>query len=230
MDETMSSSSFSHQFYQHWTRTPEQVRAAIVQELTDITTVLQPDIPIGTFAFSSPDLDTHLDDLYRAHDTQQTQHLTEREQQRIVEEKTATETANKHQKNDEAQSDKNIATLDNNTTIETVSHAENSAANADEYSDNNKANVITNGKTQNIIIKPNHSAAIESAPIIPNANIAHENLIQELGAHIDDYLSEQMAQLSEDLKSWLRDEISRQLAGQGKTADSIDNKNAPLNK
>lgn len=53
------------------------------------------------------------------------------------------------------------------------------------------------------------STVDNSAPI--NTAFA-DALVQELGTHIDDYLSDQMAQISEDLKSWLRDEIGRQLS------------------
>jgi hypothetical protein len=37
-------------------------------------------------------------------------------------------------------------------------------------------------------------------------------MIHELEVHIDDYLTEQMMQLSETLKSWLRAEVTRQLS------------------
>ena len=43
--------------------------------------------------------------------------------------------------------------------------------------------------------------------------LRHE-IEHQMTTRIDDYLSEQMTQLSEDLKSWLRDEISHQLSEQ----------------
>jgi len=67
----MSSYSFSHEFYQHWTGAPQLVRAAIVQELKDITALLQSDTSFEQFVFSNHDLDAHLDDLYGAHEKQQ---------------------------------------------------------------------------------------------------------------------------------------------------------------
>ena len=39
-----------------------------------------------------------------------------------------------------------------------------------------------------------------------------QQMIHELEVHIDDYLTEQMMQLSETLKSWLRAEVTRQLS------------------
>lgn len=64
----MSSYTFSHQFYQRWTRAPEVIRRAITQELADITTLLQPETRLDTYQFSIEDLDAHLDQLTRDHD------------------------------------------------------------------------------------------------------------------------------------------------------------------
>ena len=71
MDDTMSSYSFSHQFYQRWTCAPEPIRAAITQELKDITTLLQNDTPFESFVFNTHDLDTHIDELYENHEAEQ---------------------------------------------------------------------------------------------------------------------------------------------------------------
>jgi hypothetical protein len=71
MEAIMSSYSFSHEFYQRWTGAPQSVRAAIVQELKDITALLRADTSFEQFVFSNHDLDAHLDDLYGAHEKQQ---------------------------------------------------------------------------------------------------------------------------------------------------------------
>src|SRR5690606_42948 len=71
MEDTMSSYSFSHQFYQRWTCAPDPVRASIIQDLTDITTLLPHDTPSATFVFSTHDLDAHLDTLYENHEAEQ---------------------------------------------------------------------------------------------------------------------------------------------------------------
>ena len=63
--------------------------------------------------------------------------------------------------------------------------------------------------------EPNEAISDENLPIVPPQIHEQENeaesLIVELESRIDDYLSEQMAQLSEDLKSWLRSEVKRHL-------------------
>ena len=64
--------------------------------------------------------------------------------------------------------------------------------------------------------------ALDIAPTNTVLSDDHEGLIHELGVHVDDYLSEQMMQMSEDLKSWLRDEISRQLAGMAEKNQSVE--------
>jgi len=71
MEDTMSSYSFSHQFYQRWTCAPEPVRAAITQELKDITTLLQSDTSFEDFTFNTHDLDAHVDELYDNYNAEQ---------------------------------------------------------------------------------------------------------------------------------------------------------------
>ena len=71
MEDTMSSYSFSHQFYQRWTCAPEPVRAAITQELKDITTLLQSDTSFEDFTFNTHDLDAHVDELYDNYNPEQ---------------------------------------------------------------------------------------------------------------------------------------------------------------
>ena len=71
MEDTMSSYSFSHQFYQHWTCAPETVRAAITQELKDITTLLQAETVFESFEFNTHDLDAYVDELYNNYNAEQ---------------------------------------------------------------------------------------------------------------------------------------------------------------
>ena len=49
-------------------------------------------------------------------------------------------------------------------------------------------------------------------------------LIRELEIQIDDYLSEQMMLMSENLKSWLRAEVTQHLSAQDKTLTNDSNK------
>lgn len=248
----MSSYSFSHQFYQRWTRAPEQIRAAIVQELTDITTLLQTDTPFESFTFSLPDLDAHLDELYNVHEAEQAaaKELADKqaeqraaaEQQRLAEEKKASdekaraaakvereeakrqeeklqiEQAQKEERAAQLEAEKNnrakvaqdtseLASNDSNTDVSTdvsVTDNEENSANGD---------IRINNHTEHTIVKPKKGAAIDLSFKDPEISAAHETLIHELEVHVDDYLSEQMMQMSEDLKSWLRAEVSHQLAG-----------------
>lgn len=52
MDDTMSSYSFSQHFYQRWTCAPEPIRAAITQELEDITNLLQTETLLKALFFA----------------------------------------------------------------------------------------------------------------------------------------------------------------------------------
>ena len=86
----MSGVSFSHQFTQRWIQSPDLVRAAIVQELKDIMTLLQTDIAVEEFEFTQPDLDGYLDELYQQDEAEQLskaeRNQAEEEQQRLKEE------------------------------------------------------------------------------------------------------------------------------------------------
>ncbi len=56
------------------------------------------------------------------------------------------------------------------------------------------------------------SAAIKLALKDAKLNTTHQELIRELEMQIDDYLSEQMMLMSENLKSWLRAEMTQNLS------------------
>ena len=60
----MSQLSFSHQFSKHWQQAPEAVRRAIVQELEDIVTLLNPDTELATFNFRHADLNDEIEQIY----------------------------------------------------------------------------------------------------------------------------------------------------------------------
>ncbi|WP_227516696.1 hypothetical protein [Psychrobacter sp. DAB_AL43B] len=288
----MSSYSFSHQFYQRWTCAPEPIRASIIQELTDITTLLQADTPFETFVFSTHDLDAYLDDLYENHDAEQAiakaiadkqaeertvaekQRLEEEEKQAAADAKLKEETKLKEaakireeseapqkdqEKNvqliaDKNNLDKTVAAIDANDT-DKIS-ADNNIANSDVASSNEHivtediatgknatAEMVTgnnnteNGTENEAVHKQSHVAitaidsniktvidkAVSDAAIhlsLKNTKLGatHPELIRELEMHVDDYLSEQMMQMSENLKSWLRAEVTQHLTEQDKPA------------
>ena len=237
----MSSASFSHQFYQRWALVPDPIRAAIVQELTDIDALLQPETPPEQFVFSKPNLDTYLDTLYDTHaeddanknsaqaTTEVTEHFasiepkTDHPQQHSV---THTETKNSNQTNnntdkadpsDRNHTDSSDAITDINTSdfqkvgIEDrklESHPSENLESDKVAGSNGKDDTDAQADAES---SPNTMPSSERMPKTPKLIQDNEDLIHELGMHIDDYLSDQMTQLSEDLKSWLREEISRQL-------------------
>ena len=271
MEDTMSSYSFSHQFYQRWTCAPEPIRAAITQELKDITTLLQTETPFESFVFSTHDLDEHLDDLYENHEAEQAiakaiadkqaqaRAAAEKErleeQQRIeaaeeaerkaeaqIEEETRqreeAEAAQKEQQKDEqiaadkSDSDTKAINAHANDTIDVKNSdagksqipEQSTAIKADANNDSSASsenktisgNVINNEKRikdDNSIKAVNDKASATIKLALKDADLSkeHQELIRELEMQIDDYLSEQMMLMSENLKSWLRAEVTQNL-------------------
>ena len=263
MDDTMSSYSFSHQFYQRWTCAPEPIRAAITQELKDITTLLQNDTPFESFVFNTHDLDTHIDELYENHEAEQaiakaitdkkaeeqaTAEKQQREEQQKVKAaedarlkesarlKEAADTAQKEQQKPEQ-----IAAEKNNLADKTTAMNTNDASDSESLSIDN-----TVEKNQNVEKSAATQSSSENKTISEHANVAndkhinddhsikavndkasaaiklalkdaklsttHQEMIRELEMQIDDYLSEQMMLMSENLKSWLRAEVTQNLS------------------
>lgn len=265
----MSSYSFSHQFYQRWTCAPDPVRASIIQELTDITTLLQHDTPFETFVFSTHDLDDHLDTLYENHEAEQAiakaiaekqakeraaaekERLEEEqrlEKERLEKEKQAKAVADAKQKEEETlraaaakqeqqhneqldhkratsvddnDSSKNITSKNDTDAVEkleaTKTDATKIATDTDKKSIQESANIanVTNGANDHnmktVIDKAVSDAAIPLSLKDTKLGASHPELIRELEMHVDDYLSEQMMQISENLKSWLRAELAQHL-------------------
>lgn len=213
----MSSYSFSHQFYQHWTGAPEPVRAAIIAELTDITDLLQTETPFEDFVFSTHDLDAHLDDLYGAHEKQQAaaKESAEKqaklreaaEQQRLQEKHLEDQRLEKQRLDAEKEAEKK-AKIEKKAEPQ---HKDEKSPST-EVETNTKDNASASSKV--IVAKPSKDAAVNLLSIDSKLSLGHEDFIRELEMHVDDYLTEQMAQISEDLKSWLRSEVNRQLTEQ----------------
>lgn len=272
MEDTMSSYSFSHQFYQRWTCAPEPIRAAITQELKDITTLLQNETSFESFVFNTHDLDAHVDELYDNHEAEQAiakaitdkqnQERAAAEKQRLEEEqRQATEEAKQKEvdklKEETKQRDtaeaaqkeaKKSAPLVTNKDNHNASAADVDTNEADKVKvtaesndlDNSKSTFAKNSASPKTISEradaindsainndndtsDNHlkaihdtaSAAISLAIKDTTLSTAHQELIRELEGQIDDYLSEQMMLMSENLKSWLRAELTQHLDEQG---------------
>ncbi len=260
MEDTMSSYSFSHQFYQRWTCAPEPVRAAITQELKDITTLLQADTPFESFEFNTHDLDAHVDELYDNYNAEQAiakaiadkqeQADAAAEKQRLEEEqkKKAEEAAlqaevelaeiaqTEQEKNEQIAADKNntdekvIATsvdkvnadkdspvTDNSITKTETAASEpqktESSASDNKTVDHKAINEQTHAIGDSHIKDIHHKTSTAINLVLKDAklDITHQELIRELETQVDDYLSEQMMLLSENLKSWLRAEVTQHL-------------------
>ena len=260
MEDTMSSYSFSHQFYQRWTCAPEPVRAAITQELKDITTLLQADTPFESFEFNTHDLDAHVDELYDNYNAEQAiakaiadkqeQANAAAEKQRLEEEqkKKAEEAAlqaevelaeiaqTEQEKNEQIAADKNNtdekviaisvdkvnADKDSPVTDNSITKTETAASepqktessasdnkNTDHKAINEQTHAIGDSHIKDIHHKT--STAINLVLKDAKLDITHQELIRELETQVDDYLSEQMMLLSENLKSWLRAEVTQHL-------------------
>lgn len=266
----MSSYSFSHQFYQRWTCAPDPVRASIIQELTDITTLLQHDTPFETFVFSTHDLDSHLDTLYENHEAEQAiakaiaekqakeraaaekERLEEEqrlEKERLEKEKQAkaavdakqkeeetlraAEAAKQEQQHNEQPAHKQATSVDDNASSKNITSKNDTdavdkleatktdatkiATDTDKKSIQEPANIanVTNGANDHnmktVIDKAVSDAAIPLSLKDTKLGASHPELIRELEMHVDDYLSEQMMQISENLKSWLRAELAQHL-------------------
>ena len=285
----MSSYSFSHQFYQRWTCAPEPIRASIIQELTDITTLLKAETPFETFVFSTHDLDAHLDDLYENHEAEQAiakaiadkqaaeqasaeqQRLEEEQKIKVAEESKRQEEAhltkesrlkeqafeekNKHKEAENTQKEVERETLlaDDKNHLETAIKLE--TADADETEIDDKVDTIINDESDNeehiansktisehanatdddstikndsSINAINNKASLAISLAVKDAklSVTHKDLIHELEMQIDDYLSDQMMLMSENLKSWLRAEMTQHLSEQDKT---LSNGNLPKN-
>ena len=275
MEDTMSSYSFSHQFYQRWTCAPEPVRAAITQELKDITTLLQSDTSFEDFTFNTHDLDAHVDELYDNYNAEQAiakaitdkqeqedaaaakQKLEDEQKKKEAEEATrkAEATQKEQEKNTqsmlEKDKDKETAAIDvakvntdkvvadNAVTDDFVT--DNSSAKTEKAASevvNTEGNASDNKNTDNKTISEqahtlsdNHikdisnkaSAAINLALKDAKLDATHQQLIRELETQVDDYLSEQMMLMSENLKSWLRAEVTQHFSEQN---DSTTNNEA----
>ena len=276
----MSSYSFSPQFYQRWTCAPDHIRASIIQELTDITTLLQHETPFETFVFSTHDLDAHLDNLYENHEAEQAiakaiadkkaqeQAAAEKQsleaEQRLEKEKQAkaaadakikedaklkeAEAGQKEQlanhksasiddndisKNDTSKVEKSVtdSRVEKNQGIETSDaklDATKTAADTDAdkrsiHEPTNAANAVNDNNMKAVIDKAVADAGIHLSLKDAKLGATPPELIRELEIQIDDYLSEQMMLMSENLKSWLRAEVTQHLS-EDKVATNKDSK------
>ena len=124
--------------------------------------------------------------------------------------------------------------IETNSTVDTVinndSDTEKHAVGSKTISEHAKAIDDTSTKSNNVIkndssisaINNKASAAISLAVKDAKLSATHKELIRELEMQIDDYLSDQMMLMSENLKSWLRAEMTQHLSEQDKVLTKDD--------
>ena len=258
----MSGYSFSHQFPQNWMQAPDQVRGSIVQELKDIMTLLRTETAVSEFAFTHPDLDSYLDDIY-AKDYAQKLELAEAQKAEQEKERLRHEILEKQRLNRErlekervektrVEQEQQRKALEENQQKEKLQaireaqqHKDAQADAEQQQRDYERKQAKEQALQKNTEAEQENNSAVASVPTgsdttntadnnvdkfdpSSNVNSAKDNqapsgglielnkdqqaFVHELEMRIDDYLSEQMAKMSEDLKSWLHDEVQRQLA------------------
>ena len=238
---------------------PDQVRGSIVQELKDIMTLLRTETTVSEFAFTQPDLDAHLDEIYAQKrelaKAQQAEQEKERlrheilEKQRLNRERLEKERVEKERVEQEQQQ-KALAEQQQREKLQALREAqqnEDAQAEAEQQQrDQERQQAKEQANQKNTEAEQDNKGAAASLSTSLNANNVADNnvgksgpnsainsaddsqapsgglielsedqqaFVHELEMRIDDYLSEQMAKMSEDLKSWLHDEVQRQVAG-----------------
>ncbi len=195
----MSQLSFSHQFSKHWQQAPEAVRRAIVQELEDIVTLLNPDTELATFNFRHADLNDEIEQIYAELQDQEDESENEDMAKSAVDD--GTNQALKIKANSDAPVINSENAISTESSLPTPMPTSNTVIEAgiDDVSDTDfeaSKNAEADSLTDRL--------GSESQSIKGSIN---EDMLAELERKIDDYLSEQMAIMSEDLKAWLREEI-----------------------
>ncbi len=219
MEDLMSSYSFSQQFYQRWTCAPASVRAAIIQELTDITTLLQPDTSLEDFTFTSNDLDSHVEDLYDKHAVQQAaaKEIADKQARHIAEQQRIEAQKKTDEEHARLRAELQTQQLEQQE-LERVADGEDTRdynKNSPSMTSDNNIKTVVDKTGVDTVLANTIDLSLKDA----KANASYETLIRELEMHIDDYLSEQMMQMSENLKSWLRAEVSQHFSASKQAAE-----------
>lgn len=218
----MSQVAFSHQFAHRWTNAPQEVKGALIQELGDIVHLLDDQTDLDSFEFTNPNLGEYIDNIYseleaereaqleveRLQQEHQAAHHSYREQHGYDNEHSMT-TDTQPEVNDSEPLETVEEELESNTPTNTAqdSSDKDQPQATEEPSPSNEQDDINTVQLAN--------TSDQSAPNAFNFDDLEGKLdadfVKELENRIDDYLSEQLANMSEDLKAWLRDQISHQI-------------------
>lgn len=209
----MAQVAFSHQFSHRWANAPLPVKGALIQELDDIVQLLDDHTDLDSFEFSTPDLHAYIDEIYI--NLKKEQESSNFETERLESKSLEAQQAQTDAKNKEVV----IVKADNPATTAEVDHTSVKDSNIDNVEDSNndtRAIKVLNNLGEDIDSESIHS---ETTPKPLTAFSIDEvqgkldaEFVKELEARIEDYLSEQLAQMSEDLKSWVREQIANHLS------------------
>lgn len=234
----MAQVAFSHQFSHRWSNAPQAVKDALLQEFEDIMLLLDADTDLENFEFTVPDLHSHIDAINA--EVAAEKEAARLEAERLEAERLEAETAEfealeaerllneeqqalEQQQAEEQQADSELVDSSIETDVEEASTTESSeietlesqeeateveAVDADTEILESQPTAVTNTEAAEADISAPASFAFDNSA--PQAEL-DADFIKELENRIDDYLSEQLANMSEDLKSWLREQMVNRL-------------------
>lgn len=234
----MAQVAFSHQFSHRWSNAPQTVKDALLQEFEDIMLLLDADTDLESFEFTVPDLHSHIDainaevaaekeaarleaerleaerlEAERAEfEALEAERLLNEEQQTLEQQQAEEQQADSELVDSSIETDVEEASTTESSEIETLESQEEAteveAVDADTEILESQPTAVTNTEAAEADISAPASFAFDNSA--PQAEL-DADFIKELENRIDDYLSEQLANMSEDLKSWLREQMVNRL-------------------
>lgn len=234
----MAQVAFSHQFSHRWSNAPQAVKDALLQEFEDIMLLLDADTDLESFEFTVPDLHSHIDainaevaaekeaarleaerleaerlEAERAEfEALEAERLLNEEQQTLEQQQAEEQQADSELVDSSIETDVEEASTTESSEIETLESQEEAteveAVDADTEILESQPTAVTSTEIAETDISAPASFAFDNSA--PQAEL-DADFIKELENRIDDYLSEQLANMSEDLKSWLREQMVNRL-------------------
>lgn len=219
----MAQVAFSHQFSHRWINAPQAVKEALIQEFEDIMQLLEEDTDLETFEFTVPDLHAHIDAINAevAAEKEVARLEAERleaeriEVERLELEKMEAERLLLEQELSQPYP-QGVEDLEDNEVIGVEEDSNEVTLNepVTPATESQEPDVSNEQPPENLITELDTSITAP-APFTFNSSRSNAELdadfVKELESRIDDYLSEQLANMSEDLKSWLREQVANRL-------------------
>ncbi|WP_019519430.1 hypothetical protein [Faucicola boevrei] len=225
----MSGFTFSPQFSQRWYATATPIKQTIINELDDIYQVLQSETDLDNFQFRVANLHDKVEEIIaeqrRAEEQEKQRQQREREllEQRLAQEKLEKEQLEKEkreqerleQEKTEQNSSKQNNDDDTDTTIYVLKDSENHFS-LPNVAFNPTKMLHATAKTDTNLVKDNHAENPKNGLKISSLDFdsiekIKEEIINNLNHKIETYLLDAMANMHQDLQSWLADAVNRQL-------------------